>query len=241
MKSSRSIRWSTVVFCAILVGIFCVSICSGDEGEGIALPALKEFRIERKITEEAKECIDCHATESKGIAADWADSRHAHSNITCIDCHGASVADADVSKEHLEYDKTRISSIVSPKDCSRCHPGEAAEYDRSKHANTLEIIQKIDPWLNHGMNNEVERTTGCYYCHGTKVAFNEDGDLDKATWPNVGVGRANPVRSLNPADPVVPYSRCFPSRRRHRRQGDRDAGKSSACGPPAEGTPAHDS
>ena len=181
----------------IIVAIGLTATAAGDEElVPMKVPQLKEFRIERKITKDAKECIDCHAKESAGIVADWAQSRHAHSNITCLDCHGAGVADTDVSKKHLEHDKTLISAIVSPKDCSRCHPSEAAEYARSKHANTLELINKIDPWLNHGMNNEVERTTGCYYCHGTKVAFNEDGSFDTATWPNVGVGRDNPDGSL---------------------------------------------
>jgi len=154
-------------------------------------PQLKEYRIDRSVSEDARECIDCHAKENRGIVADWAASRHSHANITCLDCHKAGPADKDICKAHLEYDKTSISAIVSPKDCSRCHPSEAAEYNRSKHANTLEIIWKIDPWLNHGMNNTIERVTGCYHCHGSIVKA-ENGKLDEKTWPNVGVGRINP-------------------------------------------------
>ncbi|RKY07060.1 MAG: hydroxylamine oxidoreductase [Planctomycetota bacterium] len=152
---------------------------------------LKEFKVDRKVSAQARECIDCHAVESRGIVADWADSRHAHINVTCLDCHAAGAADADVSKAHFEYDKTPVSTIVSPKDCSRCHPSEAAEYDRSKHAQTLELIWKIDPWLNDGMNNATERVTGCYHCHGSIVEV-KDGAFDPETWPNVGVGRINP-------------------------------------------------
>jgi hypothetical protein len=155
------------------------------------LPQLKEYRIERVVSKDAKECIDCHAKKSKGIVGDWARSRHAHANITCLDCHETGVADSDSSKNHLKYDNTKISAVVSPKDCSRCHPSEAAEYNRSKHANTLEIMWKIDLWLNHGMNNEVERVTGCYHCHGSVVKIT-DGKLSEDTWPNVGVGRLNP-------------------------------------------------
>ncbi len=152
---------------------------------------LKEYRIDRNVSEDAKECIDCHAETSGGIVADWASSRHAHANITCLDCHGTGVSDNDVSKDHLSHDKTPISAIVSPKDCSRCHPVEAAEYDQSKHANTLEIIWKIDPWLNDGLNSDIERATGCYYCHGSIVKI-ENGEFDEKTWPHVGVGRMNP-------------------------------------------------
>ncbi|MHC4062329.1 MAG: multiheme c-type cytochrome, partial [Planctomycetota bacterium] len=119
--------------------------------DDLKVPNLKEYRIERSISAEAKACIDCHAGQNSGIVADWSKSRHAHANVTCIDCHAATVADNDFCAEHLDYAKTKISPIVSPKDCSRCHPLEAAQYAKSKHANTLEIIWKIDIWLNDGL------------------------------------------------------------------------------------------
>lgn len=178
----------------VIALVICMTITPAvwtEQSPQMALPQLKEYRIDRTVSEDARECIDCHAKESRGIVADWGNSRHAHANVTCLDCHATGPADIDVSKGHLQYDKTRISAVVSPRDCSRCHPSEAAEYGRSKHANTLEIIWKIDPWLNHGMNNAIERSTGCYHCHGSVVKI-VDGELDKQTWPNVGVGRINP-------------------------------------------------
>ncbi len=166
-------------------------------------PKEKEFRIERSMPKEVIACIECHRKESPGIFADWAHSRHASANITCLDCHKAEEFDPDVSVEHYkqyersdqkygtkEY-KVPVTAVVSPKDCSRCHPDEVKQYSRSKHANTLEIIWKIDPWLNKGMNSDNERVTGCFYCHGTIIKV-KDGKLDPATWPNVGVGRINP-------------------------------------------------
>jgi hypothetical protein len=129
-------------------------------------------------------------------------SRHASANISCLDCHQAEPFDADVSGEHFkQYERsdqpygTReyrvpVSAVVTPKDCSRCHPDESLQFDRSKHANTVEIMWKIDPWLNQGLNSEIERTSGCYYCHGTVLKM-KDGKLDPTTWPNVGVGRIN--------------------------------------------------
>lgn len=159
-------------------------------------PHVKTYRIDRTITEEAQYCIECHSEQSKGMVADWAESRHAHANITCIDCHRADPTDKDISIAHSDYSDTPISAIVSPKDCSRCHPSEAAQYAKSKHANTLELIWKIDPWLNHGLNSEIERTTGCYACHGTIVKIDKKGNFDPLTWPNVGVGRKNPDGSL---------------------------------------------
>jgi hypothetical protein len=188
MKSFRSTDL-IVSMIALVLWTACPAV-EAEQTSAVA-PPLKEYRIERSVSEDAAECIECHAKESGGIVADWAGSRHAHVNITCLDCHGVGPADSDVSKDHLAHDKTPVSPIVSPRDCSRCHPTEAGEYNRSKHANTLEIIWKIDPWLNDGMNNEIERVTGCYHCHGSIVKV-VGGEFDESAWPNVGVGRINP-------------------------------------------------
>ena len=186
----RSLKSLVVV--GLILGL--ASVSAGAYGERSSEPArveLKEYRIVRTVSPEAQGCIDCHSEENVGLVADWAESRHAHASVTCLDCHAAGAADKDVSVKHLEFAKTRISAIVSPKDCSRCHPSEAAEYAKSKHANTIEIMWKVDPWLNQGLNNEIERETGCQYCHGSVVEI-KDGKFTRATWPNVGVGRINP-------------------------------------------------
>ena len=166
------------------------------------MPKQKEYRIERSMSPQAAACLECHKREQSGVFADWAMSRHANANITCLDCHQADASDADVSKTHFkqyersdvkwgtkEY-KVPVAAVVTPKDCSRCHPDEAKQYSQSKHANTIEIIWKIDPWLNKGMNSDFERATGCFYCHGTVLKM-KDGILDPEVWPNVGVGRLN--------------------------------------------------
>lgn len=165
-------------------------------------PKVKEFRIERSMPREAVACIGCHKREHPGLFADWAHSRHASANITCYDCHRTEEFAPDVSHEHYkQYERSDVqygtreyrvpvSAVVTPRDCSRCHPDEAIQYERSKHANTIEIIWKIDPWLNMGMNSDTERISGCYHCHGTVIKM-KDGALDPETWPNVGVGRIN--------------------------------------------------
>ncbi|RJX36502.1 MAG: hydroxylamine oxidoreductase [Desulfarculus sp.] len=166
-------------------------------------PLQKEFRIVRSMSKQAVACIQCHKLVSPGIFSDWAHSRHASANITCLDCHKAEEFDPDVAKEHYKvYEKgdnpwakaayrVPISGVVTPKDCSRCHPDEAKQYSVSKHANTLQIIWQIDPWLNFGLNSDFERTNGCFTCHGTVLKVDKNGKLDPQTWPNVGVGRLN--------------------------------------------------
>ena len=190
MKKIRGTIQILVLFGSfvLVLGIFSLAEAAS---EGPVVPGLKEYRIERSVSKEAQQCIECHSELNPGIVGDWSKSRHAHANISCLDCHAAGAADVDVSKEHLELSKTRISAVVSPKDCSRCHPNEAAQYAKSKHAQTLDIVWKIDPWMKKGMNNSIERRTGCYHCHGSVVKV-VDGGLDYSTWPNVGVGRVNP-------------------------------------------------
>lgn len=197
----------------VCVVLLCVVACGGisrgyaaqevlpsQDAPEIKPLQIKEYRIERTVTPEAQACIDCHSKDNPGVVGDWADSRHAHANVTCLDCHRAGPADSDISKAHFEYSDIAITPVVSPKDCSRCHPTEAQQYSLSKHANTLDLIWKIDPWLNDGQNNAIERTTGCYYCHGTTVEV-KDGAFSSPTWPNVGVGRINPDGSKGSCTP----------------------------------------
>jgi len=185
-----------------LVGYLAAGVFMADAQTAANMPTQKEYRIERSMSPQAVACIECHKQTHPGLFADWAKSRHANANITCLDCHQADPSDKDVSKTHFqqyersdvkwgkaEY-KVPIAAAVTPKDCSRCHPDEAMQYSRSKHANTLEIIWKIDPWLNKGMNSDLERTVGCYHCHGTILKIKDD-QLDPEVWPNAGVGRFN--------------------------------------------------
>ena len=190
-------------------------------------PTARAFRIERSLPPEAKACLDCHRQENPGLFADWAKSRHAAANITCFDCHRADETDRDVSQKHYrQYDRTEaanqrvpVSGAVTPKDCSRCHPDEAKQYSLSKHANTMEVIWKIDPWLNQGMNSDMERLSGCYVCHGTVLKM-KDGELSPTSWPNTGVGRVNLDGSLGS---------CTSCHTRHRFSAG-EARKAEACG-----------
>ncbi|MGM0539631.1 MAG: multiheme c-type cytochrome, partial [Thermodesulfobacteriota bacterium] len=201
-------KWSRIILClGVWLGVVLAGTQAWAQEEKNATSSnqlkIKEFRIERSMSKQAKACIMCHKQEHPALFVDWANSRHASANITCLDCHQAESHDPDVSQSHFEQyqrDDTKwgtaeykvpVAAVVTPKDCSRCHPDEVTQYSRSKHANTLEIIWKIDPWLNDGMNSDWERSSGCYYCHGTVLEKDEDGELDPMTWPNVGVGRVN--------------------------------------------------
>jgi len=140
-------------------------------------------------------CIECHKTETPGIYNGWANSVHAKLDVQCYKCHKPDRKKPVVSEHHLQYDSTEVSVVVTPKTCGGCHPTEATQYNLSKHAHTLEIMWEVDKWLQDGMNNAIERTTGCYACHGTVVEIVNGRPLP-GTWPNVGVGRKNPDGTL---------------------------------------------
>jgi len=99
----------------------------------------------------------------------------------------------------------RISTIVSPKDCSRCHAAEVKEFTESHHAQAGKILGSLDnilaevvegnrgfktPGFPHG--NSAAAVSGCWQCHGSEVKVLKGGKLDPATWPNTGIGRLNP-------------------------------------------------
>lgn len=135
-------------------------------------------------------CIECHRAKTPGIFNDWQAGMHAKVDVHCDKCHRAT-DERSVLVSHLEYSPKPIAVVVSPKNCQGCHPKQAEQYSRSKHANTYDIMWKVDLWLNNGANNAIEKTSGCYACHGTVVAV-ENGKPLPGTWPNVGVGRVNP-------------------------------------------------
>ena len=174
-----------------LVLIFLILACIGVWRWGLPLAWLPvDGPGGGAVAAPAKSCVECHSQKTPAIVADWKKSAHGRLGVDCYKCHRAGNDDL-ILKSHSEQSVQPISPVVSPIACRGCHPREAEQFARSKHANTHQIMWRIDPWLNDGMNNGIERTTGCLACHGTTVEVT-DGRPHPGTWPNVGVGRINP-------------------------------------------------
>ncbi len=154
-----------------------------------------------RMSEATQECVDCHQKESPALYEMWGDSNHYRANVGCFECHMADKGDIDAFKHYGQ----RISVIVSPKDCARCHQAEVEEFTASHHSKAGRILGSLDNVLaevvegNHGMITEgfpggvsAAAVNGCWQCHGSQVKVLEDGSLDPATWPNSGIGRINP-------------------------------------------------
>jgi hydroxylamine dehydrogenase len=157
-----------------------------------------------EISAETKACVQCHKLEDPGIYQQWGNSKHYRANVGCMECHVAEEGEPDAFKHEGQW----IATIVSPKDCSRCHTKEGQEFAHSHHSKAGRIMGSLDNVLaevvegNRGMitpsfQNGISAAAvnGCWACHGSEVKVLPGGKLDPATWPNTGIGRINPDSS----------------------------------------------
>ncbi|MFC1553660.1 multiheme c-type cytochrome [candidate division KSB1 bacterium] len=140
------------------------------------------------------DCMTCHKKESPGLYNQWYESTHSKMRVTCIDCHGASRSDSDA---YNHYD-TYIATLVTPKDCGKCHPAETEQVSNSYHASAGKILDSNDAYLAHAAGGQPIAITGCESCHGSKVIIDPQSPnkLARESWPNSGIGRINPDGSL---------------------------------------------
>ncbi|ANM32382.1 hydroxylamine oxidoreductase [Acidobacteria bacterium Mor1] len=136
----------------------------------------------------SRDCVDCHRKSNPGIVGHWEGSSHAEKGVACVECHQAGPDDPDGYTHYGEH----IATVVTPRDCSRCHPMEAEEFAQSHHAAGGNILASLDnflaetvegsrtPFNPHGptpgkqidlVNGLASAFTGCQQCHGSKVAL----------------------------------------------------------------------
>ncbi len=135
-------------------------------------------------------CVTCHKKENPGLYGQWKNSEHGKHDISCLDCHEAKATDKDAFKHEGEL----VATLVTPKDCGKCHRVEAKETMASYHSKAGEILESKDAFLAHVAGGLPAVITGCESCHGGKVKIDENSPnkLSKESWPNSGIGRINP-------------------------------------------------
>ena len=166
----------------------------------LGLPARAGFTL-KEMSPQSKACAECHAKESAAIYQQWGASKHYRGNVGCYECHMALPTEPD-AYEH--YGQT-ISTIVTPKDCGRCHEQEVSEFNSSHHAKGGRILGSLDNVLaevvegNRGFKTTMfpegvsaAAVNGCWQCHGGEVKLMPNHKPDPAIWPNTGIGRINP-------------------------------------------------
>jgi len=147
------------------------------------------------VPDSSKACVDCHVQSTPAIIDHWKSSNHATTGVGCYECHLADPKDAD-SFDH--YGKS-IATIVTPRDCARCHQQVFDEFEASHHAAAGNILASLDnflaetvegarmPFAPHSptpgdsvdmVNGGASVAVGCMQCHGSKVAIEgTDGSL----------------------------------------------------------------
>ena len=208
---------------------------------GTATVALSEGRP--PVSQETQDCIFCHASISPGIVDDWKRSRHAKTtpaealkkpeaerrvsagkvpeNLTgtvvgCAECH---TLNSEAHKDTFDHGDKQVHVLVSPKDCSTCHPAEAEQFGKNlmsharRNLTDNKLYQKLTSAIAgtqtlKGMRTEItppdDKTSAdsCAQCHGTDVQVQgketretDQGEMEFPVltgWPNQGVGRHNP-------------------------------------------------
>ena len=80
--------------------------------------------VPASLSEESASCVECHESDIPGLVAEWRISRHYAADVGCFEGHGADAGDADA----VEHNGYSIATIVSPRDCSKCHPKAVKEF-----------------------------------------------------------------------------------------------------------------
>jgi hypothetical protein len=157
-----------------------------------------------EMSKETRDCIACHRTEDVSIYQQWGASKHYRANVGCYECHMAKEGEPDA----FNHEGFSIATIVSPKDCARCHTKEAKEFADSHHSKGGRILGSLDNVLAEVVEGDrglvtpsfqggisAAAVSGCWQCHGSEIRVLSGGKLDPATWPNTGIGRINPDKS----------------------------------------------
>ena len=196
-----------------------------------------------EISDATAECLDCHSSIAPGMVAAWQNSRHARMSpsaaikkrklerrvsaesvpkeleqnvVGCAECHTLNPEKHTDTFEHNGY---QVHILVTPEDCSTCHPVEVEQYGQNlmshaygnlvnnslykELAKTINGVQILDNGQIKVKDPSPETDAdSCLSCHGTRVEVRglearetEMGEMEfpvLSGWPNAGVGRINP-------------------------------------------------
>ena len=205
-----------------------------------------------RISENTEACLACHSTLHPGIVAEWRKSRHASiapaealkkpklqrrisnekipdpfvsTSVGCAECH---TMNAGQHKDSFDHNGFKVHIVVTPYDCTTCHPVEAQQYGKNlmSHAygnlmnnpvyrSLADAVNGIQSFKNMKTSlkapNAETNLDACLYCHGSdlrvqgiRMRKTSMGDMDfpiLSGWPNQGVGRLNPDGSKGACTP----------------------------------------
>ena len=198
-------------------------------------------------SDDTQACLECHATATPGIVADWSKSRHAGvlpgeamkkpalqkrisaktvpeglagTTVGCAECHAMR---PEAHPDAFDHEGFRVYTIVTPSDCAVCHPEEADQYSQNLMSNAYgnlmdnplyrDLMKSINGMQRFEKGrtvtedaDEMTRADSCLHCHGTRIGIEgvrkvetDFGEMEFPAltgWPNQGVGRINPDKSM---------------------------------------------
>lgn len=125
-----------------------------------------------QVSNDDRQCIDCHNDVNPGLVGQWRESKHATSGAGCLACHAAQAGDAD----GWTHEGQLISSVVTPRDCAECHPREAVEFQASHHSSAAMFIGSLDNFLGEVIAGKPAAVMGCQQCHGSAIKISKQFD-----------------------------------------------------------------
>ncbi len=179
-----------ILFLLSLVLVQAMEVIRRREEAGLAAHSIS-------VPVSSESCVKCHGQPSQnpGIVDHWKGSTHALKGVGCVECHQAQKGDVD----GFDHYGSHIATIVTPKDCARCHKKEFQEFDNSHHAKGGNILASLDNFLAEEVegfrdeqsghhffnphsptpgrpdisevNGKASAFVGCLQCHGSLVGL----------------------------------------------------------------------
>jgi hypothetical protein len=168
-------------FMASLILVQWMEVARKQEEAGLRKPHIA-------VPASSRACVDCHNQSTPALVDHWKGSTHAEKGVGCFECHQAQPEDAD----QFTHYGAMIATVITPRDCARCHVEVAEEFARSHHAKGGNILASLDnflaetvegsrvPFNPHSptpgravetVNGLSSAFVGCQQCHGSKVAL----------------------------------------------------------------------
>ncbi len=202
-NSKRLLILAVVLFSLVLVSCGGSSDTPAESADSASVVKVSNDPYIETLSDEARDCVECHAKETHGIVEDWDDSRHATENVSCIDCHEVD-DDSPMALKNVNGHgdvKVSVSLLVPPSVCEECHEDEVSEFHASGHQRAALQVESKDAMqalINHHEGRDhpefggASEETGCMVCHGVRFDVDSTGRPSPETYPSSGIGNVYP-------------------------------------------------
>jgi len=109
-------------------------------------------------------CVSCHEKSTPGQVKDWRVSKHAESDISCVDCHG---------DNHTTAEDAKLAQMPDEQVCKECHEDQFESFTKGKHNFGWRSLNAMP--ITHVEPDELmEGGRGCGGCHNMGIKSEEE-------------------------------------------------------------------